>query len=895
MNNNFPERLRTNHWQWSNTGESATRFPVYSYLLGIIWRCIVFTAITLQTGWTQIHRTRAIEARLAELYPERDTPIVADPIRSERSRTLREFPDGSLLLDLQFSTSVLRLREADGVERDITFDFTGYPTTIYVMHAGPDGKIYGSSDHPSHLFVYDPETDELVFYPDETINFKALRTQGQYLFGGHYAGGILWRLDTSAPISMDPVASIPGRRTSAKPVTENINPNPHRLGAFAPHINIPRGAFAHPDGRHILISGQPGYGFVGGGLGIHDLETGETTLLNHKQLLPHYSTMAMTALPDGSLLCGTSPDGGHGTAPVHNRAQLYILDWKTRQVAWQSGPLAHRAILSLLAGPDSLYYYVTDNGTLVVLDIDPREEKPDPIEALMNLQMATSDLPVGMPEPDSAPSLQIDLEKATVHRTDLSAHGNHLLTQAMIVGPDGMIYLALSRAILRITPGTFAVEVLAIPEGGISAGLGIVNGRIYFAGRGRVQSLAIPKSGISVDPKQITDHGAPVRSSENRGMTAAVDGHGNRVVLIWLMNGGTDRILVINAETGATSIVRVEPFAGDNAFSVWHSTRGLFYSHFGNHFYEFDPKTMRFSFAQRTAGRCAMSMHEDRNGTIWASLYSGAGLVSFNPQTREVTNHGSINREGWGQYTTYMATDSAGWVYIGIGNTLGQLVAYNPATGERRAYVPPDDRLQGVGQPFTATDGKAYASAPGWPAHELYAGEAMPLDAIPQRKWAEQLGDYEPEQGDYFVPPHQFRGWELREIHENLLEELLGDALNTRPGVVRAPTGEPAEADRWLWKNDVHDRFDLLIRARDGHTSGMLHVKINDYQWFAGPTPFERDTSGTLRLPIPEGVLRQDNNTLQIVVQPEEQNEARLDDEPDQPLAVYYAVFKRLP
>lgn len=830
------------------------------------------------------------ESQLEQVLAQMNPPVAMDPVRGYRSRSVLEFPDGSSVVNLSLAAKKLVIKDADGKERNVFFDYGSYPTTIYVIHAGPDGKIYGSSDHPSYMFVYDPVKDELMFYPDTTINFKALRTQGQYIFGGHYSGGIFWLLDTSMPITLPPAPCIQGNAITLNPPAKGAAPNPMNLGKFQPTINIPRGAFAHPDGKHIMICGQPGYGFVGGGLIIYNLETKKMIVLNHKQLLADYSTMAIAALPDGSLLCGTSPKGGHGTVPVHTSAQLYVLDWPTKKVVWQSGPLEKtRDILSLLAGPDGCYYYVTGAGVFVAFTIESRAEEA----GLTNILSASESASTILAEPVLAPRIKVEMKQK--HYADLSEYGSHLLTQAMIIGPDGKIYLALSGALLRITPGTYEKEVLAKPNGGISAGIGIVNGRIYFASSGRLMSIANPAPGNPVNQDGIMNHGAPVQASENRGMTVAVDGAGNRRLLIWLMNGGTDQMLTIDVDTGETLLIPVEPFAGDNAFSVWHSKRGFFYSHYGSHFYEFDPKTLCFTFAARTAGRCAMSMHEDKQGIIWAALYPGAGLVSFNPVTRELTDHGSVHKEAWGQYTSYMASDDAGWIYVGIGNTLGQLVGYNPGTGEHRDYVLQQDRRQGVGHPFSATDGKVYATAPNWSAHEMFAGEATPIESVTQRHEARLDGCYEPDKGDYFIPARVFRNWELIAAATNVVDELIGTEIKTQPAVAWAPSGVSAEASRWLWKNDLNYRFELLIRARGGPVAGELRVLFNDQELFKAPTPFKYDDASVLVLPVPDGALKEKENFLTISFKPDE--EAALPGRGDasvKRMNVYYAVFKRL-
>jgi len=321
------------------------------------------------------------------------------------------------------------------------------------LNAGADAKIYGSTAHPSRLFTYDPANDQMLFYPTAKIAFKSIRTQGNYLFGGHYSGGVFWLFDTARPLTSTPVPSVFGQEITVEQPEEGAEANPVQLGRFNPNVNIPRNAFAHPDGKHIMISGQPGYGFVGGGLIIYNLETKEITELTHEDLVSGYSTMAIAALPNGDLLCGTSPRGGHGTNAVHECASLYILDWQTKKVTWQSEPLEQmESMQSMIAGPDGLYYCIGGGAEFVVFDAKTKE---------------------------------------VVHDTSLADHGRHTTNQAMILGPDDKIYLALNKTLLRITPGTFEVEVLATPPGGIAAGLGIIDGRIYFSSRAHLMSIGL--------------------------------------------------------------------------------------------------------------------------------------------------------------------------------------------------------------------------------------------------------------------------------------------------------------------------------------------------------------------------------------------------------------------
>ncbi len=251
-------------------------------------------------------------------------------------------------------------------------------------------------------------------------------------------------------------------------------------------------------------------------------------------------------------------------------------------------------------------------------------------------------------------------------------------------------------------------------------------------------------SAVAQETEAFTDHGVAADVSRSRGAAATVDGEGRRVVLVWLSDcQSCTSMLVIDVATGETQQVPVDRTGHDSPFAVLLSSRNLWYSQFGSRFYEFNPATLTFSFVGDTSARCAMSMAEDASGTIWAALYPGSHLVSFNPETRELVNHGALNEETWRQYPRSLATDDQGWVYTGIGNVTGQVAGFNAATGEVRRYVAEESRVQGGGQVFVGTDGKVYAHAPGWGWHVLAGGEATPIEEPPVKRAPAKTGAQE--------------------------------------------------------------------------------------------------------------------------------------------------------
>ena len=99
------------------------------------------------------------------------------------------------------------------------------------------------------------------------------------------------------------------------------------------------------------------------------------------------------------------------------------------------------------------------------------------------------------------------------------------------------------------------------------------------------------------------DHGAASRVSSHRGIVATVDGEGRNVALVWLMDhrGGYE-LLLVDAETGRHREVPV-PFPPklDSPYASILSSGNKFYTHFGNHFVEFDPVEGSFTFCAKTA------------------------------------------------------------------------------------------------------------------------------------------------------------------------------------------------------------------------------------------------------------------------------------------------------
>ncbi len=356
------------------------------------------------------------------------------------------FPDGRKIATYNLPEKFMEIEAPDkngapGERRRIPLAYKSGGSQITSLVTGPDGRVYGSSAHPMHFFVFDPGRDKLEDWgPVPRVgggNFCAMAVQGRFIAAAAYSGGFFYIYDTAKPWN--------GERGD--------DPNPKLVARYQEDIARPRTALAYPDGRHVLMAGYMDYGRRGGGIGIYDLETGESTLLSHENVVPDQSTIALKVLPDGNLVGGTSiqtPGGGHEKA---REGELYILDWKTKKVVFRTIPVPGASdVASLEIGADGFVYGVA-GPTPELFVFDPRT-------------------------------------RAVVRRESLARFGI-LPRQVLARAADGRIYGLLSKALIRIDPGAKSAVKAADLPAEATAGAVIAAGRLYFAAGARLFSVGL--------------------------------------------------------------------------------------------------------------------------------------------------------------------------------------------------------------------------------------------------------------------------------------------------------------------------------------------------------------------------------------------------------------------
>ncbi|MGM1050495.1 MAG: hypothetical protein ACQEXX_30860 [Bacillota bacterium] len=340
---------------------------------------------------------------------------------------------GRRLVEWELSDRQVSIQEPDGMVTVLPLHYDGGGTALSPIFNGPDGKLYGTSNHPLHFYTYDVDESRLVNHGSGIIerggggNIAAYALQGSKLMGAAYAGGLIHVLDTSKLLD----------------TTSGSNRNP-RLIYADDRIHRPRCAVSYADGRHVLYGGFPGYGAVGGGLGIVDLKTEQVTMLEHHQVVYGQSTVSLTTLSDGRIIGGSSIETPGGGEPIASEAVLYELNFSNRKVERQWIPIPEaREISQLSAGDDDLVYGLTSDSMFFIFDLS---------------------------------------KGIVVYQQDLSSWGSVVRQGLIKTIHQGrpMVLGLLSRALFTVTPGELVPDQLAELPKEATCGIAYIKGGVYY-------------------------------------------------------------------------------------------------------------------------------------------------------------------------------------------------------------------------------------------------------------------------------------------------------------------------------------------------------------------------------------------------------------------------------
>jgi len=226
-----------------------------------------------------------------------------------------------------------------------------------------------------------------------------------------------------------------------------------------------------------------------------------------------------------------------------------------------------------------------------------------------------------------------------------------------------------------------------------------------------------------------TDHGVGAEVAELRGLVPTVTTDGRNLLIC----SPTDEapigyLLVTDIDTGETKqyfcpedVRQYDPFG-----ALLHSN-GKYYHTQGRTLLEFDPETSEFTWYGIPSKQTSVYLcfTEAPDGTIWAGGTYNCGLISLNPETKEMKDHGRMDPKE--VYLSYLAADDKGWIYCGIGTARHNLVAYDPETGEKRQLLKEEDRKHGTAYVYPGADGAAYGRVDKQ-YYRLLDGAAIPIE-----------------------------------------------------------------------------------------------------------------------------------------------------------------------
>lgn len=357
-----------------------------------------------------------------------------------------KFPDGSSVRSLDLITKTFQWTSPGGDTSTKVFDYKSDGPAISALVTGEDGLLYGSTEHPMVFWSLDPRTgSSRIEGPIPKIgggNITKFIRWNHELIGNSYSEGLVFAVDPSKPFHAG-----------------GSEPNPRQLDQTTPWVARPRALIAHPDGRHILSSGFPAYGYVGGGLWVYDMTSGNrTALYEDSALCPGQTVSALAALPNGDIVFGTSiwtPGGGTTSA---TSAKVGLFSWKDKSVSWMVSPVAGAETITSLVTKDDRIIGITTNSILFEMDV--ASHKPGE-----QVSLTEWGEPVG-------------------RRGDTS----------FLTLPDGRTVLGMQKGLFLVKSGPLRVEKLSDSPVLLRDGLALAGDKIYVAAFNRLIAFPIPKN-----------------------------------------------------------------------------------------------------------------------------------------------------------------------------------------------------------------------------------------------------------------------------------------------------------------------------------------------------------------------------------------------------------------
>ncbi len=285
---------------------------------------ILPASLRKSTGGTAKIWTRADGQVYGQLGTEnflcRPDRIILGQKKEEPPKTKPALYNGKQVREIDGDGRLVLIDQANNQPSYVQTKFASRTITLYSIGDELNGKIYGSSLKPGHVFAFDTKTgktEQLGLLTSGRIQVYDFLAHNGGLFMSSYTGSYYDYYDPSQPRS------------------EN---NPRRIGRAGMQQERPIHLVLGPDGQ-VYSPNMPVKGQLGGALTRIDPKT--YALKSWRNLVPKQSLMAVAPVPEtGELLLTSSIAGGSSAIPTEKEAVIALWNPKTEQVTYTAKPIA---------------------------------------------------------------------------------------------------------------------------------------------------------------------------------------------------------------------------------------------------------------------------------------------------------------------------------------------------------------------------------------------------------------------------------------------------------------------------------------------------------------------------------------------------------------------------
>jgi len=333
--------------------------------------------------------------------------------------------DGRIVSDVEVGSEVGRLVIRDPKTNQastVEFRYQCEGIGIFMVGAGPEGCIYGSTAMPLEVFRYDPKkraSQHLGNMPGGEV-YSMIEDAGK-LYLCYYGGSVMNLYDPKNP----------AWNWGTKPEC-----NPRSFGSLGDGHLRPRAMIRGPEGM-IYIGSHPPYGQLGGAMAVWDPKQNKV-IENYRHLVKNQSIVALAYEPQSGLIFGGSGNyGGGGTQPTETEAKFFASDPRKKEKVFED---------ALVPGAQSYAAMCAARGRVFVA-IGTNLYAFDPKSMAVARRIAL-------------PGDQVEISLG-LHR-------------------DGLLYGLCSAGIYAVHPETWEVRLVAKRPAPIQCGFALTDSGIYF-------------------------------------------------------------------------------------------------------------------------------------------------------------------------------------------------------------------------------------------------------------------------------------------------------------------------------------------------------------------------------------------------------------------------------